>query len=66
MLPARFVQALSPLLFGLALQSWGAQALWLTAALGAACLGALLCLPKVPPLVPPQLVALPAGQKKQV
>ena len=66
MLPARFVQALSPLLFGLALQSWGAQALWLTAALGAACLGALLCLPKVHPLVPPQPVALPAGQKKQV
>ena len=62
MLPARFVQALSPLLFGLALQSWGAQALWLTAALGAACLGALLCLPKVP-LVP---AALRAEQKKQV
>jgi MFS family permease len=66
MLPARFVQALSPLLFGLALQSWGAQALWLTAALGAACLGALLCLPKLSPLVPPLPVALPAGQKKQV
>ena len=66
MLPARFVQALSPLLFGLALQSWGAQALWLTAALGAACLGALLCLPKVPPIVPSLPVALPAGQKKQL
>lgn len=45
MLPARFVQALSPLLFGLTLQCLGTRALWLTAAVGAACLSALLCLP---------------------
>jgi predicted MFS family arabinose efflux permease len=52
MLPARCVQALAPLLFGLALQRWGAQALWLSAALGGACLGALMLLPGLPRTAP--------------
>lgn len=34
MMPARAVQALAPLLFGLALDGWGAASLWLSAALG--------------------------------
>jgi len=34
MLPARVAQALAPVLFGLALQQWGVQAMWLSAALG--------------------------------
>lgn len=33
MAPTRIAQALSPYLFGLALERWGAQALWLSAAL---------------------------------
>ncbi|HSW26601.1 MAG TPA: hypothetical protein VLJ62_27860, partial [Burkholderiaceae bacterium] len=34
MLPARFTQALSPWLFGLALDQWGADALAVSAAVG--------------------------------
>jgi hypothetical protein len=34
MLPARFTQALSPWLFGLALDQWGAGALAVSAAVG--------------------------------
>ena len=34
MMPARVAQALAPVLFGLALQQWGARAMWLSAALG--------------------------------
>lgn len=44
MLPARLAQAAAPLAFGLALQRWGAQALWLTWLLGLSSLAALLCL----------------------
>jgi MFS family permease len=45
MVPARFAQALAPLAFGLALDDWGAQALWLCVALGLICLAALIALP---------------------
>ena len=44
MVPARFAQALAPLAFGLALDAWGPQALWLCAGLGLACLAALMAL----------------------
>ncbi|MDP3084834.1 MAG: MFS transporter, partial [Rubrivivax sp.] len=46
MLPARLAQAAAPFCFGLALERWGAGALWLSSALGLAALGALLLLPR--------------------
>lgn len=45
MIPARFAQALSPYLFGLALDRWGGGALWFSAALGAMGFAALMALP---------------------
>jgi MFS family permease len=45
MAPARFAQALAPLAFAVALDHWGGQALWLSAALGGLSLCALLALP---------------------
>ena len=44
MVPARFAQALSPWLFGLALDRFGAGALWFSAALGALAFAALVVL----------------------
>lgn len=44
MMPARVSQALAPVLFGLALQRWGAQALWLSAALGLLAFAALMAI----------------------
>nr|WP_255592442.1 MFS transporter [Bordetella sp. BOR01] len=44
MMPARVAQALSPFLFGLALDAWGANALWLSGAIGLAAFGALMLL----------------------
>ena len=44
MVPARFVQALSPWLFGLALDRFGGGALWFSAALGALAFAALMVL----------------------
>ena len=44
MLPSRVSQAFAPLLFGVALQAWGARALWLTAGLGLSACAALLLL----------------------
>nr|WP_275300350.1 hypothetical protein [Achromobacter xylosoxidans] len=44
MLPARIAQALAPLLFGLALDAWGTNALWLSGAIGLAACGALMLL----------------------
>ena len=44
MVPARFAQALSPWLFGLAIDRFGAGALWFSAALGGLGLVALLLL----------------------
>jgi len=46
-MPARVAQALSPFLFGLALERWGAGALWLSAALGFAAFIALMALPSM-------------------
>jgi len=48
MVPARFAQALSPWLFDLAIDRFGAGALWFSAALGGLGLAALLLL-RVPP-----------------
>ena len=44
MMPARVAQAFALLLFGLALAGWGAQALWLSAALGLSAFVALMLL----------------------
>jgi MFS family permease len=46
MVPARIAQALSPWLFGLCLHRWGANAMWLSAALGMVAFGALMLLPR--------------------
>lgn len=45
MVPARLVQAGAPFLFGLGLDRWGAQSLWISALLGVTALGALMCIP---------------------
>ena len=45
MVPARIAQACAPFLFGLGLEHWGAQALWLSAGIGLLALAALLALP---------------------
>ncbi len=44
MMPARVAQAAAPFLFGLALDSWGANALWLSGGIGLAACVALLVL----------------------
>lgn len=44
MVPARVAQALAPWMFGLCLERWGAQALWLTGGLGLLALLALMLL----------------------
>ena len=44
MMPARFAQALAPFFFGLAIEQWGASALWLSMVLGLTVFGALLVL----------------------
>jgi predicted MFS family arabinose efflux permease len=48
-LPARVTQAAAPFLFGLALQRWGAGALWLSGALGLSSFVALMLLPRLRP-----------------
>jgi predicted MFS family arabinose efflux permease len=48
MVPARVAQALSPWLFGLALDRWGPGALGVSAAIGVLALLALFALPRVP------------------
>jgi hypothetical protein len=53
MLPARIAQALAPFLFGLALNVWGANALWLSGAISVAAFGALMLLRMSP--VPSQV-----------
>ena len=52
MVPARIAQAFAPWLFGLCLDRWGAGALWLSAALSAASLAALMTLPRAAPHAP--------------
>lgn len=44
MMPTRVAQALAPVLFGLALQRWGAQAMWISAALGLLTFAALMAI----------------------
>lgn len=44
MMPARIAQALAPFLFGLALDAWGARALWLSGAIGLTACAALMLL----------------------
>ncbi|MGR4871101.1 MFS transporter [Variovorax sp. LARHSF232] len=44
MVPARLVQAGAPFLFGLGLDRWGAQSLWISSLLGVTALGALMCI----------------------
>jgi MFS family permease len=44
MMPARFLQALAPFLFGLALERWSASALWLSCGLGLVAFAALMAL----------------------
>jgi len=44
MMPARVAQALAPLLFGVALDAWGANALWLSGGIGLAACAALMLL----------------------
>lgn len=45
MVPARIAQAFAPFLFGLGLERWGTQALWLSVGIGLVALAALLALP---------------------
>ena len=45
MVPARVMQAFAPWLFGLCLDRWGGNAVWVSAALGIAASVALLALP---------------------
>jgi hypothetical protein len=52
MVPARFAQALSPYLFGLAIDGFGGGALWFSAALGGVCFMALMLLPGPSPRAP--------------
>jgi MFS family permease len=53
MLPARVAQAAAPFVFGLAIDRWGAGALWLSGGVGIAGLLALLGLRKVKPSAAP-------------
>jgi predicted MFS family arabinose efflux permease len=48
MVPARVAQASAPWLYGIGLDRWGAQTLWLSASLGLTAFVALLLLPRVP------------------
>ena len=47
-LPASVAQALAPFMFGVALDRWGAGALWLSASLGLIAFAALMVLPQHP------------------
>ena len=49
-MPARVTQAAAPFLFGMALQRWGAGALWLSLALGLSAFAALMLLPRERPV----------------
>jgi hypothetical protein len=44
MMPARVAQALAPVLFGVALQHWGVQAMWISSALGLMAFAALMAI----------------------
>jgi MFS family permease len=53
MMPARVAQASAPFVFGLALDAWGARALWLSGALGLLAFAALMAMPQVAHHAPP-------------
>ncbi|MFQ6685660.1 MFS transporter, partial [Bordetella pertussis] len=53
MMPARVAQALAPFLFGLALDAWRANALWLSGGIGLAACAALLVLRARPDPIKP-------------
>ena len=53
MMPARVAQASAPFAFGLALDAWGARALWLSGALGLLAFAALMAMPQVSRQAPP-------------
>ena len=53
MMPARVAQASAPFAFGLALDAWGARALWLSGALGLLAFAALMAMPQVSRHAPP-------------
>ena len=53
MMPARVAQASAPFVFGLALDAWGARALWLSGALGLLAFAALMAMPQVSRHAPP-------------
>lgn len=48
MMPARIAQAFAPWLFGIVLDRWQGQALWLTTGMGLAAFGVLMLLGRVP------------------
>jgi hypothetical protein len=48
MVPARIAQALAPWLFGLCIDVWGAQALWVSGGLGLAASAALFAIQSAP------------------
>lgn len=54
MFPARIAQAFAPWLFGLALDRWQGQALWLTTALGLSAFGVLMVLGRLETAAPPR------------
>ncbi|RST53909.1 MFS transporter [Variovorax sp. MHTC-1] len=60
MVPARLVQAGAPFLFGLGLDRWGVQSLWISALLGVTALGALMCI-AVPNGLAKRTTAQPTG-----
>jgi hypothetical protein len=60
MVPARLVQAGAPFLFGLGLDRWGVQSLWISALLGVTALGALMCI-AVPNGLAKRATAQPTG-----
>jgi predicted MFS family arabinose efflux permease len=60
MVPARIAQALAPWLFGLLLDRWGAQALWVSASIGLLAFTSLWLLRAPAALRPSRLPAAPA------
>ncbi|HSV84544.1 MAG TPA: MFS transporter [Ramlibacter sp.] len=57
MVPARLVQAAAPFLFGLSLDGWGVQCLWISALLGLTAVGALMWIS-----VPGEVARRPLGE----
>ena len=60
MVPARIAQALAPWLFGLLLDRWGAQSLWISASIGLLAFASLWLLRAPAPVRPSAMPAAPA------